>query len=204
MNQIALTGLVKIEFPERTVLLSDGAFFIHEGDTYRSSDAVFGTIAGFDTMEEGVGDFVPAISMTLKAPGDTAPADLSKPGHQTARVRFTIAEYDVETGVISTSDVHFDGQVDQTRLVVRKDNKQLEMSVVSLAERLFERNIGNSLSPVWHKSVWPGEQGHDNATGLSVAVAWGVEKPSSGRGFGFRFSGDDEYNMGYRTRRIAY
>src|SRR3546814_9368912 len=54
--------------------------------------------------------------------------------------------------------------------------------LVSLAERLFELNIGNSLNSAWHKSVWPGELGHDNATGLSIPVAWGVESPRSSGG----------------------
>src|SRR3546814_1850748 len=56
---------------------------------------------------------------------------------------------------------------------------EVAVSVVSLAERLFELNIGNSLNSAWHKSVWPGELGHDNATGLSIPVAWGVESPRS-------------------------
>src|SRR3546814_14440890 len=59
---------------------------------------------------------------------------------------------------------------------------EVAVSVVSLAERLFELNIGNSLNSAWHKSVWPGELGHDNATGLSIPVAWGVESPRSGGG----------------------
>src|SRR3546814_15904051 len=56
---------------------------------------------------------------------------------------------------------------------------EVAVSVVSLAERLFELNIGNSLNSAWHKSVWPGELGHDNATGLSIPVEWGVESPRS-------------------------
>src|SRR3546814_10142793 len=59
---------------------------------------------------------------------------------------------------------------------------EVAVSVVSLAERLFELNIGNSLNSAWHKSVWPGELGHDKATGLSLPVAWGVESPRSSGG----------------------
>jgi hypothetical protein len=49
------------------------------------------------------------------------------------------------------------------------------MMFVSRLERLFSINEGNSLSPRFHKTVWPGELGEDNATGVGVAVAWGVE-----------------------------
>lgn len=135
-------------------------------------------------MSEGVGDTVPALQLTLLPTDTAAPAQISKPGHQTARVRFWIAEYDVDTGVIGSSEVMFDGQIDQTILTVGKGTKTLDVSIVSLAERLFEGNIGNTLNPTWHKSVWPGETGHDNATGLSKPVAWGVESPRRGSGGG--------------------
>ena len=177
MNAIALTGLVQVDLPERTLRFCDGAFFAFEGETFRGKDATYGTIAALAAMSEGVGDTVPAIQMTLLPANDAAPADLSQPGHQTARVRFWIAEYDVASGLITSSEVMFDGQVDQTILTVGNGAKTLEVSVVSLAERLFEGNIGNTLNPTFHKSVWPGETGHDQATGLTIPVAWGTERP---------------------------
>lgn len=183
MNAVALTGLVQIDLPERTLRYCDGGFFEFEGETFRSSDDTFGTIGALAAMSEGVGDVVPALQMTLLPSGSAAAADLSKPGHQTARVRFWIAEYDVATGVIGSSEVMFDGQVDQTILTVGKGTKTLDVSVVSLAERLFEGNIGNTLNPTWHKSVWPGEKGHDNATGLGIPIAWGAEAPRSSGSF---------------------
>jgi len=72
----------------------------------------------------------------------------------------------------------FYGQIDQTILRVGRAVRELAMTIVSTLERLFLRNEGNSLSPVFHKSVWPGETGHDNATGLTVPVAWGVASSS--------------------------
>lgn len=178
MNSVALVGLVKIVLPSSTLRFSDGGFFVYASETYRSKDAVFGTIGQLETMEESVGDIVPAITLTLLPPDSTAPADISQPGNQTSRVTFFIAEFDPDTGVISTAESFFDGQIDQTVLTVGRSVKRLTMTVVSLAERLFEGNIGNSMNPTWHKSVWAGELGHDNATGLSKPVAWGVESPT--------------------------
>jgi hypothetical protein len=48
-------------------------------------------------------------------------------------------------------------------------------TVVPNTARLLERNIGNSLNSAFHKSIWPGETGHDNADGLGRQIAWGVE-----------------------------
>lgn len=182
MKTIALIGLMKMELPTRTVRLCDGGFIVFGGETYQSADDVFGTIASIDALSEGVGDEVPALEVAFYPNGDATPADLSQPGFQTARTRFWIGEYDVDAGtLIGSPDLVFDGQLDRTQLRVGAQ-RELSASVVSLAERLFELNIGNSLNSNFHQSVWPGEKGHDNATGLSVPIAWGAVKPSGAGG----------------------
>lgn len=179
MNAVALTGLVKITLPARTLLYCDGGFFVYNTETYREKDDVYGTIGRVETLSEGVGDSVPAMVMTLLPPSTSAVASISIPGNQTSSVTFTIAEFDIETGVISTGEEVFVGQLDQTVFTLGRDRRELTMSIVSLAERLFEGNIGNSLNSTFHKSVWAGETGEDNATGIGKPIAWGVEKPPS-------------------------
>jgi hypothetical protein len=175
MNRVGLTGLCKIELPADTITLSDGGFTDYAGDTYYSKHATFGTIGGMKELTEGIGDEVPALELTLLIPEGVAPGDVTQPGFQRSRVRFWIAEFDVDDGtIVGTPDTLFDGQIDQTTW---STTRELSMSIVSTAERLFERNIGNSLSDSWHQSVWSGEKGHANATGLAVPVAWGAEKP---------------------------
>ena len=177
MNRVGLIGLVKIELPASTVRLCDGGFITFASETYVSEDSVFGTIGGVQALSEGQGDEVPALELTLLPPAASAPATLSQPGFQTSRVRFWVGEYDLDLGTLDgTPDLIFDGQIDQTTFKAGS-TRELSMSIVSTAERLFERNVGNSLSDSWHQSIWPGEKGHANATGLSVAVAWGAESP---------------------------
>lgn len=182
MTSVALAGLVKIELPNDTIRFSDGDFFVYESEKYNSYSAEFGTISSLRVMSESIGDTVPALTLRILPPDINAAATLSEPGNQKSAVTFVIAEYDYETGVISSGDTFFRGFVDQTMLTVGKNIYELAMTVVSLAERLFEGNIGNSMNPVWHKSVHPGELGHDNATGLAIQVAWGVESPPQNRG----------------------
>lgn len=186
MDAISVRGLMKIELPEHTVRLCDGGFVVFDGETYRSKDALFGAIGSVDVLAEGKGDEIPALELELLPPKSAAIADLSKPGYQTSRVRFWIAEWSRALGQITgTPELMYDGQIDQTSLKLGK-TRTLTMTVVSNAERLFELNIGNSLNPGFHKAVWPGEKGHDNATGLTVPVAWGVESP---RGAGGAYGG---------------
>lgn len=184
METVGLVGLCKIEFPDSVgdVLLCDGGFITWNGETYRAKDAVFGQIASIESLSEGVGDEVPALELTLYPDGEALPGDLSQPGFQTCRARFWIAEYDSDNNVVGDPDLIFDGQIDRTMLTVGA-TRELSISIVSLVERLFELNIGNSLNPTFHKSIWPGELGHDNATGLVVQVAWGAAKPTGGSSY---------------------
>lgn len=205
MSRSAFVGLIRFDLPERTVAFADGGTFTFDGRTFSSRDEVFGTVEAAQALSEGVGDEVPALSVTLLPDEGSAPSQLSKPGHQRSRVRFWLQEFDPATGQITTNDPPlFDGQVDQTNFTVGHRERRLTMSIVSLAEQLFEGDIGNSMSPTFHKSVWPGEQGHDNATGLVTPVAWGIEAPqmsSSSRGSG---GGGGFANYVIRTALRAY
>lgn len=173
-----LAGLVKIELPTRTVRLCDGGLVTWAGETFTARDDVFGTVGGLDGLDEGLGDEVPALSMKLLPAPSAAPADLARAGFQTARVRFWIAEVNPATSaVVGTPDLQFDGQLDQGTLTVGKSTREVQFTVVSMAERLFNKADGNSLSPTFHKSVWSGETGQDQANGLTIPVAWGAEAP---------------------------
>lgn len=206
MRTLGLVGLCKIELPDATIRLTDGGFIDWSGEIYTSKDDVFGTIASIDPLSEGIEEQVPALEMTMIPSGTAAAADLSQPGFQRSRVRFWLAEYDRETGLIDGDpDLLFDGQIDQTVLSAGRNSRELAMTIVSTAERLFERNIGNSLSPSFHKSVWPGETGHDNATGLGAPVAWGVEAPpSTSGGYYGGYGGSSGGGRGADRRNVDY
>lgn len=202
MNRVGLIGLLKIELPTDTIRLCDGGFIVFGGETYESADPVFGTIASLAALTEGVGEEIPAMELALNPNGASAPADLSQPGFQKSLVRLWIGEKDEDTGqLVGTPDLLFYGQIDQTVLRVGRSARDLSMTIVATLERLFMRNEGNSLSPMFHKSVWPGETGHDNATGLGISVAWGVE--SSRGAFGGSSGGSGGGGGGFMSGVFA-
>ncbi|NBW09758.1 MAG: hypothetical protein EBR82_17215 [Caulobacteraceae bacterium] len=187
---VTLAALAKLELPTGTVRLCDGGLVKWGSETFTARDGVFGTLGAIDALGEGVGDEVPALTMTLLPAGDATPTQLSQPGFQTSRIRLWIAEVDPTTSaVIGTPAPQFDGQLDQTVLRLGKDQRELETTVVSMAERLFNRASGNALSPTFHKSIWSGETGHDQANGLTISVTWGTESVATsgqvpvGRGY---------------------
>lgn len=190
MRRIGLIGLMEIVLPTHTIRVCEGGFVRWGGNLFQSSDPVFGAIGAVGELSEGVGEEVPVFEVTFLPPGTTAPSQLSQPGFQSSVARFWIGEFDMEAGeLVGTPDLQFTGEVDQTTIEFGRETRAVSMVIVSEAARLLERNIGNALTPSWHRSIWPGEGGHDQATGLGRQVAWGVEAPrsvgsiSSGGGF---------------------
>ena len=197
MISLALIGLMQLDLPTHTVRLTDGGFVVFGGQTFSSSDAVLGSIGSVETLAEGVGDEVPALQISFLPAASATAAQLSQPGFQKSRCRFWIGEYSSATGLlVGTPELLFDGQLDRTQLVLGQ-KRDLNCSVVSLAERLFEANSGNWLSGTWHKSIWPGELGHDNATGLGISVPWGAVAPPAAAPASGGYSGSGSGELTY-------
>lgn len=195
MRSWFLCGLLAIELPGGTVRLTDSGVIRWGADVFRGRDATFGAVASAEALTEGAGDEVPAMALTLIPDADAEPADLIQNGYQTAPARFWIGNWDWATGaIVGTPDLLFEGQLDQMELALDADARELALSIVSKAERLFTLNRGNGLSAMFHKSVWAGETGNDQATGLTTGRAWGVEssKPAAtyASGGGYRLAGD--------------
>jgi hypothetical protein len=193
--KIMLAGLAEIVLPSKTLRLCDGGFIYWDGDKYQSSDDEFGTIESVDAVEERSGDEAPAGSLTFLPASTSAAATLSQPTFQGSPMRFWMAEVNEATGeVVGTPELLFDGELDTTTLRLSRGSRLLEMGFISVAERLFRVNEGNVLSTRFHQSIWAGELGFDNATGISTTVAWGVAGPPRGStapsGGGGGFSGD--------------
>jgi hypothetical protein len=184
-----LTALLKIELPAHTAYLSDGGVTVFAGDTYRPEDDVLGALAAIEIMSEGTGQQIPALDIGFAAPGVGAIAALSNGAIQQSRVRLWIAEYDTETGgVVGTPDLRFIGIIDQPQISAAFRELTISISVVPEMEFLFSRPDGNELSASFHKALYAGETGHDNATGLGIATAWGVASPPRAN-TGTRFGG---------------
>jgi len=179
-----LSGLVQIDLRGgATLRLCDGGIVTWGANVFASKDNTFGSIGGMEPLSEGVGDEVPALRMTFFPESTAAAADLVQPGWQASPMKFWIAEVDRSTGeVTGTPELMLHGQLDTADLEVGQGTRSIIFDVVSTAERLLEGNQGNTLSPRFHKSVWPGETGEDAAIGIGITVAWGVEAPAGGGG----------------------
>lgn len=199
-----LAGLLEINLPNGiNVRLLDGSGTLTwNGKTFVGRDPVFGVLAAVDDLSDGIGDEAPALSITLHPGGEASAAQLSSPTMQGSPVSLWLAAVDRRTGgVVPDPLLLFLGELDQPVLRVGKGTRILEYECVSAFERLFENGEGARLADSWHKSIWPGETGLANVTGLAKMIYWGTSvKPvtsgvsSSGVG-GFRGMIDDAVRM---------
>lgn len=179
--RVGLTGLLKIELPSHTVLLTDGGVTEWAGDTYTAYDEVLGSLASIDTIAEGVSGEIPALELQFASPGPVAVSSLSDGAIQQSAVRLWVAEFDVETGeVIGTPELRFIGFVDQPQVSFAFRQFTVTITAVPQLELLFFKDTGNGLSSTFHKALYAGELGHDNASGLTIPIAWGVASPPRG------------------------
>lgn len=194
-----LAGLIEIELPSRTVRLCDGGFLNWPArGMFTSQDVDFGTIESVDAIHESISDMAPSGSITL-LPSDLAEAStLFLTNAQGSPIRFWFAEANRSTGlIVGTPELQFDGLVDQIRLRLSRQGRFVVIEFMSAAERLFMVREGNVLSPRFHQTAWPGEQGFDHATGAGTLVPWGVSAPggiTSGPTFSTANNGITWYN----------
>lgn len=173
-----VAGLVEIQLPSKTLRLCDGGFVYKDGQKFESADEDFGSIESVDNLVDGVGDEAPAGRFTFLPASAAAAATLSQPSYQNSPILIWQAEVNEATGqVVGTPELLLNALLDTTELRLSRGRRLLEMGFITASERLFLINGGNVLSPRYHKSVWPGETGLDNATGVGLSVAWGVEAP---------------------------
>lgn len=172
---IILTALLKIELASHTVRLCGGGTVPWDAETYSSEDELFGSIAGADGTDEGVGDMVPLATIRFLPPEGVAAADLIDPAHQGSRVRWWIGEIDATTGELAGEpDLKADMIIDVPRLRLGTGKRVLEVGVLSRWQLLKLGKRENTLSSAFHQSIFPGEKGFDNATGVTTSFAFGT------------------------------
>jgi hypothetical protein len=180
MERITLCGLIKIEFPGYTALISDGGFVTYAGDTYQSEDPQFGVVSGFEINGTSP-DQAPGGKITFLTPNAAAAALLVAPGFQTSKLSIWLAEVNEATAtVIGTPTVLTLAQLDRGVISETMRSREVALEFVSFGERLMTINEGNSLNGTFHKRMFPGELGLDNAIGMNTTVAWGADAPPRG------------------------
>ena len=83
----------------------------------------------------------------------------------------------------------FFGLTDTAAFSLDESGWRVTLDCTAGLDRALDAYEGFRLSPGFHKSIWPGETGLDNVTGVDDPVWWGLRPPAgtlvSGGGSGF-------------------
>lgn len=198
--RLTLANLAKIEFPGRTVRLTDGGRVMFDGEEYLARDEVFGTVAAVEEIEASMGDMAPAGGFSMFPSPDADLADIVTPTLQNSRVRL----WQVEIGAdlvtaepVESAELLADQLIDVP--FWSPADWRIDFDTMERSERLFLRSEGNVCSSAFHKSVWPGEKGFDNCTDEKGQVAWGTEGAPGGTVRGNTFRGGGGRSTSDRT-----
>ena len=179
-------GLIEIALRTgATIRLCDGGFLVFGGHTFASEDTTFGSIIGVDTLNEGTGDQVPALRLTLAPASGVSIPTLANPANARSPVRMWLVDVDQATGLpTETPAPKFIGVIEKLSVRLGENSRLLTIDTAAVNVRLLDRYEGNHCSSAFHKRVWPGETGEDHRTGLQGVVAWGAPSPPRGSTFG--------------------
>lgn len=192
---------MKIALPGKNLCLLDGAGQITIGaDTYVGQDPDFGAISAIDSISDKDGEEAPELSLTMFPSSAASAATLANANMQGSIVQIICGVMDPATGLpVGTPEVKFLGEIDTVTLSVSEGRRELEFTIVSVFERLFEVDEGVRASDGWHQSIWPGELGLQYMTGTDKNLYWGGKRPAgqlAGSGFS---NGGGSFGGGART-----
>ena len=171
-----ITKLVSLALPSGTVYLSDGGVTVWGGNTYRATDATLGSIAQYGRTSFGFSSVLPQWDLVFAPPSNAALTPLQAGAFARSVVRYCTAEFDVDTGaVVGDPHLEFAGRMDRVRQPFGLRQLAITISCAPEVEVLLFSDEGNGLSAEFHKSLYAGETGHDQATGLVKTVTWGAE-----------------------------
>lgn len=179
-DSAVVTLLVETTLPDHDLRLLFGSGAVPWGPkTFAGIDSQFGVLAAVEAIEDGTGDEAPGFSFTMHPPSNASAAELASADYQGSPVAVWLAAINPSTGqLVPDPYLLFTGQLDQPRLTIGRGSRAVDFDCVSDFERLLEADEGARLSDAFHQSVWPGELGFANVTGVEQTVYWGVADPN--------------------------
>ena len=188
-NRKSVTGFFEIDFPSgtRRMLLGSGEA-AWGANTFRGYDSSFGSIVGGDSISEDVTAQAPNLSITVQVASTATKSEIAGAAVQLVPWRIWLAALTLDASnhlvAIADPELEFDGFIDQAVSEIDAGKDQITYSLISGFDYFFEDNEGQRLSDTFHESVWPGEQGLANVTGVTKKVYWGTLGPNSAGGVG--------------------
>jgi hypothetical protein len=177
---IGVGALVQIDLDDRTVRLSVDGWFTFGGEQFLPTDPELGTIIALQYGEDGAGDVLSPLEIAFAPPAPLAASVLNVAALKRSRVQAWVVNYNAETGAILESQRRFLGHVAQPSVKSARNEYTVSLLCQPMSAAALAANRGNGLNAAFHKRMFPGELGHDEASGLSQGKAWGTFRAPKG------------------------
>jgi hypothetical protein len=184
----SVTGFFEIDLPSGTRRMLIGSGEVAWGaNTFTGYDSTFGSIVGGDSVAEDASGQAPNMSITVQVASTATKSDIAASAVQLTPVKIWLAAIQLDgsnhLAAVADPELLFDGFIDQATSNIDKNKDEIDYTLVSGFDYFFEDSEGQRLSDAFHESVWPGEKGVSNVTGVTKKVYWGTLGPNSLGGY---------------------
>lgn len=186
---VTLAAILEWEAPDGDVRLADGGVVKFDSGagvvSFIGKDPVFGTIAGFDIFESGVGDQVEGGEISFAPASDATVSDWWRSDLENTRARIWLTEVGSDGVSAESATLLADWLVDTASRDQGDGGRDvLSVEFMTRLQKLFEIRQGNVCSDRFHQSIWSGERGFENCHDGPQYFAWGTEAPRGSGGSG--------------------
>ncbi len=156
---------------------TDGGF-VYWGEELYEARNEYGVLSEVGEISDGVDGEASSCSITVIPADNDAFATFIAPGTQGALVNIHLAAVDFQTGLmVGEPDLLMRCELDVPRLTM--GGGALTLDTITEEARMLEINDERRLTDSFHQSVWPGDLGYSNVTGLKVKIYWRATDPNN-------------------------
>jgi hypothetical protein len=183
-GRATLTGLFEKGLPSGTRRLLVGSTEVTwSGHQWVGYDPTIGAIDAPDDIREDMGGEAPNTSVGIRIAPGADRDDIAGPQVQLSTSKCWLAALELDINdhvqVVPDPELLFDGFIDQATIDLASKRDDLEYTVISAFDYFFEDSEGQRLNGQFHQSVWTGEKGLDNVTGVTKKIYWGAYGPNA-------------------------
>jgi hypothetical protein len=203
----SVTGFFEIDFPSgtRRMLLGSGEV-AWGGNTFKGYDSTFGSITSGESVAEDASGQAPNTAITIQVASSATKSAIASDAVQLSPVKIWLAAIQTDVNhhfqAVADPELIFDGFIDQAVSNLDRKKDEIDYSIISAFDYFFEDSEGQRLSDAFHESVWSGEKGLSNVSGVTKKIYWGTYGPGgagsaiSGGGLGLGSGGSPSGSLG--------
>jgi hypothetical protein len=186
-GRYTLTALFRVDLPSGVRRLMLGSGETKWGaDKFVGYDATIGHVDSGEELREDVSGEAPNTSLTIVPAPAADKAAIAGAAVQLAPFQIWLAALQLDGSshveVVPDPEPLFSGFIDQATINLDANRSEIDYTLISAFDYFFEDSEGQRLNSQFHTSIYPGEHGLDNVTGLTKKIYWGAVPPGGTSG----------------------